>query len=133
MGKGAVRTFQRTGTIASYYQERLLLVAETKGIDINVPLRDLPKEHLDMIMYGTGEELFRFSYVDSYGEKHFWRTKFEGVMPNLQRRYKETTSDMLREEYERYQSFKPCLVCKGARLKPEIPGGDDCAISTSWT
>lgn len=115
----AVRTFQRTGTIASYYQERLLLVADTKGIDPDMPLGKLPKEQLEMIMYGTGEELFRFSYVDSYGEKHFWRTKFEGVMPNLERRYKETTSEYIREEYEKYQSFKPCLRCNGARLKPE--------------
>lgn len=116
---GAVRTFQRQGTIASYYQERLMLVSETKGIDPDKPLRDLPKEHLDMLMYGTGEELFRFSYVDSYGEKHFWRTKFEGVMNNLDRRYRETTSDTMREEYEKYQSYKPCLKCNGARLKPE--------------
>ncbi|MBP7110667.1 MAG: excinuclease ABC subunit UvrA [Firmicutes bacterium] len=117
--QGAVRTFQRTGTIASYYQERLMLVAETKGIDMDAPMKDLPKEHRDMILYGTGEELFRFSYVDSYGEKHFWRTKFEGVMPNLDRRYRETTSDMLREEYEKYMGSKPCDRCKGARLKPE--------------
>ncbi len=116
---GAVRTFQRQGTIASYYQERLMLVSETKGIDPDKPLRELSKEHLDMLMYGTGEELFRFSYIDSYGEKHFWRTKFEGVMNNLDRRYKETTSDTMREEYEKYQSYKPCLKCNGARLKPE--------------
>jgi len=117
--QGAVRTFQRTGTIASYYQERLMLVAETKGIDQDIPMGKLPVEHRDMILYGTGDELFRFSYIDSYGEKHFWRTKFEGVMPNLERRYRETTSDYLREEYEKYQSFKPCVKCNGARLKPE--------------
>ena len=82
------------------------------------PFKDLPKKIQDIVLYGSGEESVRMSYQD--GSRSFAVDKpFEGVIPNLERRFREVTSDSVREEFGRYQNANHCEVCQGFRLKPE--------------
>ncbi len=94
-------------------------VAEHYGFSLDVPVRDMDPAHLDKLLYGTGKELVSVSLEDSYGNSHRYRFPFEGVINNLNRRYRETSSEFMREEIERYMSTRPCPTCAGARLKPE--------------
>ena len=119
LSDGAVRPYNKSGSVSDYYNERIAKVASIKGIDMNVPLRNLPSEHLEMVMNGCGEERFTFTYRDTRGFEQTWSSRFEGVIRNLERRYKETTSETIREDLEVYMSTRPCPECKGARLRPE--------------
>src|SRR5256886_6246079 len=83
------------------------------------PWSKLPKQQRDMLLNGTGEKKCRFGYRTRYGHSRWYEAPFEGVVPNLQRRYEETQSEYLKQELERYMSDKPCPACKGRRLKPE--------------
>ncbi len=89
------------------------------GVDISVPIKKLPKEFLDKILYGTGDEKIDFEYQSSAGTRKF-TAPFEGVIPTLQRRYNETKSSGMREFYEMYMSNSDCDECNGARLKKEV-------------
>ena len=119
LSDGAVRPYNKSGSVSDYYNERIAKVASIKGIDMNVPLRNLPSERLEMVMNGCGEERFTFTYRDTRGFEQTWSARFEGVIKNLERRYKETTSETIREDLEVYMSTRPCPECKGARLRPE--------------
>lgn len=116
---GAILPYNRNGVIADFYMGRVNQVASEKGIDVSVPMSELPGWAMEMIMYGCGKEKFRFRYVNSRGRTKHWESKFEGVIPNLQRRYRETTSNYIREDLERFMSSNPCVECGGTRLKPE--------------
>ncbi len=94
-------------------------VAEHYGFDLDTPVGLMDPAHLDKLLYGTGKEAIQITLSNSMGILHSYGLPFEGVMNNLNRRYKETHSDWLREELEGYMSTKPCPVCHGARLKPE--------------
>jgi len=94
-------------------------VAEHYGFDLDTPVRSMEPVHLEKLLYGTGKEIITMTHINSMGHQHSYRIPFEGVMGNLNRRYKETNSDWMREEIEGYMSTKPCPVCQGARLKPE--------------
>ncbi|SMB91494.1 Excinuclease ABC subunit A [Thermanaeromonas toyohensis ToBE] len=114
----------REGAIAPWgggegYWHILEAVADHYGFSLDVPVRDLKPEHLKIILYGSGEERIRFSYINRFGERRTWEAPFEGVIPSLERRYRETQSDWSRAEIEEYMSQKPCPVCQGTRLKPE--------------
>jgi excinuclease ABC subunit A len=101
-----------------YYQQTLEALARAYKFDMDVAWRDLPKKARDVILYGTGADEVTFHYND--GLRAYRTTKtFEGVIPNLERRWKETDSEWMREEIERYHSAKPCETCHGYRLKPE--------------
>ena len=89
------------------------------NVDISVPIKKLPREFLDKILYGTGEEKIDFEYESAAGTRKF-TSPFEGVIPTLQRRYNETKSAGMREFYEMYMSNSDCEVCNGARLKKEV-------------
>ncbi len=134
---GAILPYNGNGVIADYYMGRVNQVATEKGIDTSVPMSELPESAMEMIMYGCGSEKFRFRYVNSRGRTKYWESRFEGVIPNLQRRYKETTSDYIRENLERFMSASPCTKCNGARLKPEAlavtVGGKSIAEVTSMS
>ena len=80
----------------------------------------LKPEHQEIILYGSKGEKLPFRYRNRYGHLRKYEAAFEGVIPNMERRYKETDSDSVRREFEQYMTTKPCPVCKGARLKPEI-------------
>lgn len=89
------------------------------GVDIKKPIKDLPRDFLNKILYGTGEEKIDFEYASAAGIRRF-TAPFEGVIPTLQRRYNETSSQGMRDFYEMYMSNSECPVCHGARLKDEV-------------
>lgn len=103
----------------SYFMCQLEAVAKAYGFSLSSSWDELSEDIRQLIMEGSGEERFQFEYENMFGETKVYHTPFEGVLPLLNRRYRETTSDWSREEIEEYMSSKPCPACKGARLKPE--------------
>jgi|YelNatPaOPRAMG01_1025707.scaffolds.fasta_scaffold07343_7 excinuclease ABC subunit A len=118
---GAIAPWRYLGKETSrYYMHLLRRVCEFYKIPMNVPVRELTKEQLDIILYGTRPgELVSLPYSDQYGRTHYYEIPYEGVIPNLQRRYRETESDYIRSEIERYMTARTCPVCNGTRLRPE--------------
>ena len=107
-----------TGAKSPYYDQTLQALARHYKVTTRTPWQDLPDRARDAILYGTGDEAVEFTYKD--GVRAYSVTKpFEGVLRNLERRSKETDSAWVREELSRYQAEKPCVVCAGARLKPQ--------------
>lgn len=104
---------------SQYYPQLLKSVCDHYGIDQTVPVKDLPKNQLNKILYGSGKEKIRFYYVNDFGKKHDHDIQFEGVLNNISRRYKETTSDFIREKLGTYMTEKNCPTCHGRRLKEE--------------
>ncbi len=119
LAEGAIQPYNRASTSDTYYAQLLQAVAHHYGFSAHTPWRELSKKHRDIILYGSGDELITVAYRDRYGRARRWETTFEGVIPNLQRRYRETDSDYIRSEIERYMTSVPCPACNGARLKPE--------------
>ena len=110
-------TLKKGDTMARMYFES---IGRHYGVEIkNKPIKKLPKEFLEKILYGTGDEEIDFEYTSSAGTRKFTQP-FEGVLPTLDRRYRETKSDGMRRFYELYMSNRPCYTCNGARLKPEV-------------
>jgi excinuclease ABC subunit A len=113
---GAIVPWSKTS--APYYQQTLQAVAKHFGASTGTAWEDLPEKVQDAILYGTGNTAITFTYDD--GLRTYKTTKpFEGVVGNLERRYKETESAGMREEIERFMSQAPCVACNGMRLKPE--------------
>ncbi len=108
-------SYKDGGTIAQMYYDGL---AAHYGFSLDTPIKDLPKEALNAIFYGTNGEKIKMTYTREYGSGTHY-TAFEGVMNNLQRRYNETSSDIVRDELETYMSQVPCPECAGRRLKAE--------------
>ena len=108
-------TMKKGETMAKMYFES---IGRHYGVDIKKPIKKLPKEFLDKILYGTDEPI-DFEYESSYGVRRF-TTPFEGVIPTLERRHSETKSQGMRDFYEMYMSNLDCPTCKGSRLKKEI-------------
>ena len=110
-------TLKKGDTMARMYFES---IGKHYGVDIkNKPIKKLPKEFLEKILYGTGDEEIDFVYEGYSGVRKFTQP-FEGVIPTLDRRYRETKSDGMRQFYELYMSNSPCYTCNGARLKKEV-------------
>ena len=103
---------------SEYYQELLRAVADHYKVDMRTPVRKLPREFVRVLLHGTDEEV-RIRYHNRWGALRQYDTVFEGVVPYLERRYKETDSEYMKEEIERYMSSAPCPECKGTRLKKE--------------
>ncbi|MBN2644518.1 MAG: excinuclease ABC subunit UvrA [Desulfuromonadaceae bacterium] len=101
-----------------YYQQLLDAMAAHYGFSMDVPYHELPDSVKKILMYGSGEEEIRF-YYDQGERRHFYHKTFEGVIPNLERRYRESESDTLREKLEEFMDMMPCPSCRGARLRPE--------------
>lgn len=95
-------------------------IAEKMGINLDIPWKDLPEEHKQIILYGAGEERITFHYINLFNEAKTHTSLYEGIIPNLTRRYRDTNSDYAREEIEGYMTDNQCPVCKGKRLKPEV-------------
>lgn len=104
---------------ASYAMCQIAAILKTYGYTLDTPWSAVKKDVQKIILYGTTEESFSFTYENMFGEIKNYDIPFEGVMPLLARRYKETNSDVMREGYEAYMSTTPCPLCGGARLKPE--------------
>ncbi len=104
----------------NWYQAVIQAIADRYEIDLDTPWQDLPKEQQDLFLYGTGGERVYVSYRNRMGRKRSYMLAFEGLVSNLQRRYRDTDSSSMRERIEEYMSFRPCPECGGARLKPEV-------------
>lgn len=115
IAEGAIRPFNRINTDA-WWMKKLQTVAERYNFSLHVPTGELSKSQLDKIMYGTGSE----TYSVSLGVGRTFNTTYEGVVPNLERRHKETESDFIRRDIEKYMQERPCHACGGKRLKPEV-------------
>jgi excinuclease ABC subunit A len=105
---------------SQYYPQLLQSVCDHYNIPMDVPVKDIPKEKMDKILYGSGKEQIRFIYKNDHGMTRDNMIYFEGVIPNIARRYKESSSDFIRETLEKYMTTKPCEHCKGYRLKEEV-------------
>ncbi len=104
----------------SFYEAVIQGVADRYEIDLDTPWLDLAAEQQDRFLNGTGGDRVYVQYRNRMGRRRSYMLAFEGIVENLARRYKETDSSQMRERIEEYMSFRPCPVCKGARLKPEV-------------
>ncbi|MBT2758533.1 excinuclease ABC subunit UvrA [Mesobacillus foraminis] len=106
-------------TSSQYYPQLLDAVCSHYGIDQDVPVKNLPKDQMDKILYGSGNDRIYFRYENDFGQIRENYILFEGVLKNVERRFKETSSDYIREQMEKYMAENPCPTCKGYRLKRE--------------
>ncbi|MFA6501150.1 MAG: excinuclease ABC subunit UvrA [Patescibacteria group bacterium] len=121
IAEGAIRPWSRTAANQSWYAAILEAVAKKHKFSTRVAVNKLTKKQLDIVMHGTGDERYELNFSTDRFNGNYSPT-FEGIMPNLARRYKETDSDYIRGEIERYMRIDPCEACQGKRLKPEILG-----------
>src|SRR3954462_15768946 len=117
IGEGAILPWSSGAT--TYYEQITQAIAERYEIDLEAPWEDLSQDQQDLFLYGTNGDRVYVSYRNRMGRKRSYMTAFEGIVPNLESRYKETDSDWSREKIEEYMSVRPCPECKGARLRPE--------------
>jgi len=125
-----------SNSVSNYYEQVGGAIAERYGADLTVPWEELPGEARDLFLYGTDERL-QITYRNRFGRGRSYATKFEGIVKNLERRYKETESEGTREKIEQYMSLRTCPTCGGARLRAEsravLVGGTPidqfCALS----
>src|SRR5213080_768528 len=105
---------------SSFYESVIQAIADRYEIPLDEPWESLTDEEQDLFLYGTEGERVYVSYRNRMGRRRSYMLAFEGIIPSLERRYRETDSSTQRERIEEYMSFRPCPVCKGARLKPEV-------------
>ena len=122
VAEGAVEPLAKSRGGQTWYQRLLEAVAGEYGFGIDTPIRELTEEQLNVILYGSGEEKLRLRFTNDYGRTRYYDARFEGVINNLQRRHKETDSDYVRSDIERYMGAVPCPGCNGQRLRPEALG-----------
>ena len=115
--EGAIVAWQPTSS--QYYPKLLEAVCKHYKIKMNVPVEKLPIDQWNKIMYGSGTDKIRFRYVNEFGQVRDNSIQFEGVLANVERRFKDTSSDYIREQMEKYMAQHDCPTCKGYRLKPE--------------
>jgi excinuclease ABC subunit A len=118
LARGAIAPWARTSATSPYYQQTLEALARAYRQPMTKPWKSLSKEFREMVLYGSGEDEITFTYDD--GVRHYSTTKpFEGVITNIERRWRETESSWVRDELSRFQSNHPCEACGGYRLKPQ--------------
>lgn len=120
--EGAIRPWSRSASSQTWYMRVIEAVARELKVDLRLPVKDLPKKALEAFLYGTGSKEYDVNNNSGAGKVRAFMTAYEGVIPNLMRRYKETDSDYIRAEIERYMRVWPCPTCKGKRLKPDVLG-----------
>lgn len=108
------------GSTSNYYPQFLAAVCKHYDIPRDVPVKELSKKQMDLLLYGTGDERIHFHYENEFGRKSEAMVRFEGIANNLSRRYRDTASAGIREHIEGYMSAKACPACDGQRLKPEV-------------
>lgn len=128
LAEGAITPWSRGGPSSSWYVSLLESIASAHGFSAKVPVKDLPKESLDLVLYGNGTKKVTIRHRTHRGRTYSWDTNFEGVIPNLERRYKNTESDHTRQEIERYMAARPCRACQGNRLRPEALAVTVCGL-----
>jgi excinuclease ABC subunit A len=115
IAEGAIRPFNRIN-VDAWYMKKIQAVADAHNFSLHVPTGELSEQSMHILMYGTGEQ----KYKVSLGSGRMFDTTYEGVVNNLERRHKETESDFIRRDIERFMQEKPCHACHGKRLKPEV-------------
>lgn len=121
LSQGAISPWSRPGRDANAWYDALIeSVSELHEIPTDLPFRELSEQHRKIILYGTGSTPITVKYTARSGRRRQYTVKYEGVISHLERRFRETSSDYIRQELEQYMSSRPCPTCKGARLKPEI-------------
>ncbi|CAN7206247.1 excinuclease ABC subunit UvrA [Rossellomorea sp. LjRoot5] len=106
-------------TSSQYYPSLLKAVCDHYEIPMDIPVKDIPKHQMDKILYGSGKDEIYFRYENDFGQVRENYLRFEGVIPNVERRYRETSSDYIREQMEKYMAQQDCPACNGHRLKEE--------------
>jgi len=114
LAEGAVRGWDRRNV---YYFQLLKSLAEHYAFSIDTPYKKLSKKHQQLILFGSGRELIEFTFYNEKGKTYINRKTFEGILPNMERRYRETESQMVREELSKYLNSQPCPECQGTRLR----------------
>ena len=115
IAEGAIRPYNRVN-VDNFYMKKIMAVAETHGFSVRTPVKKLSNEAKQTILYGTGAQKYRIEL----GNGRHYDTTYEGVIPNLERRHRETDSEFMRKDIERFMRERDCYVCKGARLKPVV-------------
>ncbi len=115
IAEGAIRPYNRINA-DSWYRKKLEVLAERYNFSLHVPTSDLTADQINKILYGTGSEI----YSISIGHGRSFNTTYAGVIPDLERKHRETESDFVRRDIERYMQEIPCRACNGLRLKPEV-------------
>ena len=115
IAEGAIRPYNRVNADA-WYLKRLAAVAEAHDFSLRTPVKELSEEARHKVLYGTGEQKYRVEL----GTGRHYDTTYEGVIPNLERRWKDTESEFMRKDIERFMRERACFTCKGARLKPVV-------------
>jgi excinuclease ABC subunit A len=119
LAEGAIQPWIRNGQISTWSSSILQSLSHRHGFSLSTPVKDLSEEQLRVILYDSGGEPVLATYEDRYGRMRQYYTNFEGIIPHLERRYRETGSDSVRADIERYMASNPCPTCQGKRLKPE--------------
>jgi excinuclease ABC subunit A len=117
IGEGAIAPW--AASASDYYDQLIQAIAERYEVDLETPWEELPESSQDFFLYGTNGDRVHVSYRNRFGRRRSYATTFEGIVPNLERRYRETDSDFAREKIEEYMTLRPCPECKAARLRPE--------------
>lgn len=115
IAEGAIRPYNRVNSDA-WWMKKLAAVAEAHKFSLHVPVKELSEEAQTKVLYGTDAQKYRVEL----GSGRYYDSTYEGVIPNLERRWKETDSDFMRKDIERFMRERPCYTCKGKRLKPEV-------------
>ncbi|MBV9581257.1 MAG: excinuclease ABC subunit UvrA [Chloroflexi bacterium] len=121
LNQGAIAAWGKAGWNGnSYYKSLLESVAHSYGFSMDTPIRDLQPDQVQKILYGSGSERIVMQYHSKSGRSREYRAHYEGIIPNLERRFKETESEFIREDLQKYMAPRPCPTCHGARLRPEV-------------
>ena len=115
IAEGAIRPYNRVN-VDNFYMKKIMAVAEAHAFSVRTPVKKLSDEAKQTILYGTGAQKYRIEL----GSGRHYDTTYEGVIPNLERRHRETDSEFMRKDIERFMRERACYVCKGARLKPVV-------------
>jgi len=118
LAQGAIRPWSRTAANQTWYFKMLENVAKANKFSVNVPVSKLTQKQIEIVLNGTGDKRYNMSYQNDNFNGDY-KSTYEGVIPNLERRYRETESEYIRSEIERYMRIYACPTCSGQRLKPE--------------
>jgi excinuclease ABC subunit A len=119
IAEGAIRPWTRASSMSPWYTSMLESIARKYGFSIDIPVKNLTPEQLNIVLYGSGSQLVTLKHETQLGRTYQYDSTFEGVIPNLERRFRETESEYIRTEIERYMTSNPCPACQGQRLKAE--------------
>ncbi len=117
IGEGAIAPW--AASASEYYDQLTQAIAERYGVDLDEPWADLSSEQQRFFLHGTDGDRVQLSYRNRFGRRRSYAARFEGILPSLERRYRETDSEFTREKIEEYMTLRPCPECGGARLRPE--------------